>query len=430
MLIKLNAGLDIALGAVPQGPVADAPAVSEVAIVGPDYTDLRFSVTVTEGTRVKLGETLLTHRKYPELRFTSPGSGVVSAIKRGARRRLMSVVIALDGADEVEFPAFSDAALGSLPLGDINESLLASGLWTSFRARPYNRVPNPGTRPRAIFVTAIDTSPGAPDPIAVITAQPDAFSSGLSVISRLSETRTYLCKSPGSPVPEIATDSLVTAEFQGRHPAGLPGTHMHCLEPIPERHDLWHIGYQDVIAIGKLFRTGCLWTERIVAVSGPGLQPSRLLRTRIGASLQQLLRNESTDTHRVVSGDLLSGRQATANTGYLGRYHHQISLLPEVAGQAAVSRDAKDNGQEITTALHGRPSGMLSVEAFERVWPLETPPIPLLRALLIRDAETAIKLGCLGLAEDDLALCSYVCPAKYDYGAALRATLHEIERGT
>jgi Na+-transporting NADH:ubiquinone oxidoreductase subunit A len=132
---------------------------------------------------------------------------------------------------------------------------------------------------------------------------------------------------------------------------------------------------------------------------------------------------------RIVSGDLLSGRQATLMTAYLGRYHQQISLLPEIAAEAAVSHGPNNKGRNITTATHGWPAGMLAVEAFDRVWPMQTPPIPLLRALLMKDTEAAIQLGCLGLAEEDLALCSYVCPAKYDYGAALRETLREIRRG-
>ncbi len=428
MLIKLTAGLDLDLGEGPRGPVQDRPSVSQVALVGPDYQDVRFSVTVTEGARVKLGETVFTHRKYPELCFTAPGAGVIKSVNRGARRRLMSVVIALDGDEEVQFPSFSAEALGSLSHDDINKSLLASGLWTSFRTRPYNRIPDPGTGPRAIFVTAMDTRPGAPDPVTVITEQSEAFRDGLSIINRLSIERTYLCKVPGSPVPGLDAEGLVIAEFQGPHPAGLPGTHVHYLEPVTDRADLWHIGYQDVVAIGKLFRTGRLWTERVVALSGPVFEQSRLVRTRIGASLREVLTEETVANCRIVSGDLLSGRQATLMTAYLGRYHQQISVLPEITRQAAVSRSSNNKGRAITTATHGRPSGMLVVEAFDRVWPLSTPPIPLLRALLIKDTEAAIQLGCLGLAEEDLALCSYVCPAKYDYGAALRATLHEIQR--
>jgi len=428
MLIKLKAGLDLDLGTVPQGHIHKGLSVSQVALIGPDYQDVRFSVAATEGARVRLGETLFTHRRYPELCFTAPGAGIVKSLNRGARRRLMSLVIALDGDEAVQFPAFSAESLDSLSSENINQSLLASGLWTSFRTRPYNRIPDPGTCPRAVFVTAIDTSPGAPDPATIIAEQSEAFRDGLSIISRFSTERTYLCTAPRSSISGLATDSMVAVEFQGPHPAGLPGTHMHYLEPVTDRTDLWHVGYQDVIAIGKLFRTGRLWTERVIALSGPGIEQPRLVRTQIGASLPEVLAEESIKNCRIVSGDLLSGRQVTPTTAYLGRYHQQISVLPEITGQAATPRGSRMHKRAITTAAHGWPSGMLMVEAFERVWPMQTPAIPLLRALLIKDTETAIKLGCLGLAEDDLALCSYVCPAKHNYGDALRETLHEIQK--
>ena len=427
MLVKIKRGLDLPIAAAAPGPAQQAPAVSSVALVGPDYMDLKPSLAVAEGERVRLGDILFTHRKHPELCFTAPGSGTILAINRGARRRLLSVVIKLEGDDAVHFPAYPSDALDKLASNIIKESLLASGLWTAFRARPYNRIPVPDASPRSIFVTAIDTNPGAANPVAVIAEQAEAFCSGLRVINRLVTDKTYLCKARSADVPSVDMDSLVTVEFQGPHPAGLPGTHMHYLAPVTDQADLWHIGCQDVIAIGKLFRTGRLWTERIVAVGGPGIKNPRLVRTRSGANLDELLNGEQLNNCRVISGSVLSGRQATRQTAHLGRYHQQISVLPEVDYPDLAAPRAGQH-RAMTTAIHGWPSGMLTVEAFDRVWPLHIPAIPLLRALLIKDTDTAVALGCLGLDEEDLALCSYVCPAKYDYGSALRATLNEIER--
>jgi Na+-transporting NADH:ubiquinone oxidoreductase subunit A len=424
MLIKINAGLDLDPGTTARAPIDQAPPVNQVALIGPDYTDARFKLMVTEGARVRVGDTLMTHRKYPELRFTAPGAGTVRAVQRGARRRLMSIVIDLHGDGELEFPSFSSNELNNLAFEDAHALLLESGLWTSFRTRPYNQVPVPGTRPRAVFVTAIDTAPGAPDPATIVAEQSDAFRDGLSVINRVGAERTYLCTAPRSNISMLATTGTIAAEFQGCHPAGLPGTHMHFIEPVSDQAVAWHIGYQDVIAIGKLFRSGRLWTERVVTIYEPQHQRSRLLRTRAGASLEQLLSAHDTDGCRIVSGDLLSGRQAMATTAYLGRYDRQVSVLPEFRH----SRRSSQHSAAMTTAQHGPPSGMLAVEVFERVWPFPAPPIALLRALLINDAETAVRLGCLGLAEEDLALCSYVCPAKHDYGGALRSTLRLIQR--
>jgi len=436
MLIKLKRGLDLSLTGEPEQAIYPAPALGAAALIGADYVDLTHTLAVAEGERVRLGQTLFTDRRDSEICYTAPGSGYVQAINRGARRHLASVVIKLDGDDAEEFPAHTLESLANLPSETVTEILLRSGLWTAFRARPYGRVPLPDRLPQALFVTAMDTNPLAPDPAMVIADHTENFRYGLTVLSRLATDTTFLCKSPSTNLPVPAVDGLVMAEFQDPHPAGLPGTHIHCLT-ADDTEPAWYVGYQDVIAVGKLFLTGRLWPERIVALGGPGIARPRLLRARIGASLDELLSGEIEPNCRVISGSALSGRRATLTTAYLGRYHQQVTVLPELEDRAAarpgllsmlMGRDR--TSRRIDTALNGWPSGMLPLEAFERVWPLRIPPAPLLRALLVRDVETARALGCLSLDEEDLALCSYVCPAKYDYGSALRATLRAIERST
>jgi len=434
MLIKLKRGLDLPIAGAPEQIIHPAPQLSTVALMGADYVDLKHSLSVTEGERVRLGQTLFTDRRYSEIRYTAPGSGHVRAINRGAQRRLSSVVIELDGNDAETFPAHATESLGDLASDTIKDMLLRSGLWTAFRARPYDRIPPPDRLPHALFVTAMDTNPLAADPAVIIAEHAEDFRHGLTVLSRLATDKTYLCKSPSTSLPAPAVDGPVIAEFQGPHPAGLPGTHIHYLATASEQPENWHVGYQDVIAIGKLFLTGQLWPDRIVALCGPGIARPRLLRARIGANLDELLSGESKPNCRVISGSVFAGRRTTLTAAHLGRYHQQVTVLPEVADHQArpgllsrlIGRDGSSSA--INTAVNGWPSGMLPVEAFERVWPLQIPPTPLLRALLVRDVETARALGCLALDEEDLALCTYVCPAKYDYGSALRATLRAIER--
>jgi len=433
MLIKLKRGFDLPIAGAPEQIIHSAPQLSTVALMGADYVDVKHSLAVAEGDRVRLGQTLFTDRRYSEIRYTAPGSGYVRAIYRGAKKRLASIILELDGDDAEAFPAHESQSLADLSADTVKEILLRSGLWTAFRARPYGRIPTPNRLPHAIFITAMDTNPLSGDPIVVIAEHADDFRHGLIVLSRLATDKTYLCKSPSMTFSEPAVQGLVTAEFQGPHPAGLPGTHIHCLA-TDSAEPAWYVGYQDVIAIGKLFLTGQLWTERIVALGGPGLARPRLVRARIGASLDELLSGDSKANCRVISGSVLSGRRATRTAAHLGRYHQQVTVLPEVAGPGpgllSTFRDRGRASRPIDAAVNGLPSGMLPVEAFERVWPLQIPPVPLLRALLVRDVETARTLGCLTLDEEDLALCSYVCPAKYDYGSALRATLRAIEQST
>ena len=357
------------------------------------------------------------------------------AIHRGAKRRLASIVIALEGDDaetQAEpFPAEGVESLAGLSPDTVRERLLRSGLWTALRARPYARVAEPDALPRALFVTAMDTNPLAGDPTVVLAEHTQAFDHGLTVLSRLATT--YVCKSPSLNLAVPASAEVVVAEFEGPHPAGLPGTHIQCLAP-GRAEPAWYIGYQDVIAIGKLFVTGKLWSERIVALGGPGMTHPRLVRTRPGASLDDLVSGGTKTDCRIISGSVLSGRRITPTAAHRGRYHQQVTVLPEVAaddtrpGLLSLLTNRRNSSRPLDTAVNGWPGGMLPVEAFERVWPLRTPPVPLLRALLVRDAELARALGCLDLSEEDLSLCSYVCPAKYDYGSALRATLRAIER--
>jgi len=433
MLIKLKRGFDLPMTGAPEQVIHPAPPLRTVALVGADYIDLKHSLAVVEGERVRLGQTLCSDRRYSEVRYTAPGSGYVRAINRGAKRRLASIVLELDGDEAETFPAHESQDLANLTVSTVTGILLRSGLWTAFRARPYGRVPPPNVLPRALFITALDTNPLAVDPAVVIAEHAEDFSHGIKVLSRLAIDRTYLCKSPATNLVAPAVEGLVTAEFQGPHPAGLPGTHIHRLASGNDV-SAWYVGYQDVIAVGKLFLTGRLWPERIVALGGPGLARPRLVRARIGASLDELLSGESVADCRVISGSVLSGRRATQAATHLGRYHQQVTVLPEIAsrntapGLLARLMNRNRESRPVDTAVNGLPSGMLPLETFERVWPLEIPPSPLLRALLVRDVETARALGCLALDEEDLALCSYVCPAKYDYGSALRETLRAIER--
>ncbi len=436
MRFQLNNGLDIPVDGAPGTAVAPIADPVRVALVGADYGELRPSMMVAEGDRVRAGETLFSDRRNPEIRFAAPGSGVVRLIRWGPRRRLDSVVIDLNDDPPLKFQCFSGASLASLPGEIVRERLLESGQWVAFRGRPFERIPPPDIAPRAIFVTAIDTNPLAPDPFVAISEHAEDFRRGVIVISRLTQGRTYVCTAGGRSAPMPELPDVLQAEFDGPHPAGLPGTHIHALENrIGDIPDIWHIGYQDVIAIGQLFTIGYASPHRLVAICGPGARSPRLVRIRIGAELSGLLQNETKSACRLISGSVLSGHRLP---GFLGRYHNQVTVLPHTQSAATMVRQVarmvlRGNlglGRAESSAMHGWRSGMLPLECFDRVWPFRVPPAALLRALLVGDVDNAIELGCQGLAEEDLALCTYVCAAKRDYGLALRRTLRDIERLT
>lgn len=412
MKIRIKRGLDLKIPGAPAQVLDAGGSVRTAALVGPDYERLAPALSVEQDAEVRRGETLFTDRGDPAVRYTAPVSGRVLAIHRGARRRLLSVVIEIDDRiDALHFPAHARDELQSLPAETVRARLLESGLWTAFRSRPLERVPRSSAAPAAIFVTAVDTNPHAVDPSIVIAPRADAFTAGVAVITRLGAP-TFVCARAAAMPPLAGADAEVV-EFVGPHPAGLVGTHMLRLAPASAGREVWHIGYQDVVAIGELFVTGRLDTCRVVALGGPAVRRPRLLQTNLGASLDDLIAGEVEAGARIVSGSLLSGRAVTAETAYLGRYATQVSAIADPRDSTGVS----------STALNGYGSGMLAVESLERVWPHRTPVLPLLRALLVGDVETAESLGALSLAEEDLALCAYLCPAKLDYAAALRSML-------
>ncbi len=436
-MIHIRKGLDIPLSGSPQLQLADVPAVRHVALMGRDYLGMKPTLLVAEGDRVALGQPLFADKKHPQILYTAPGAGKVVAIKRGERRVFQALVIELSESAEESFSLRAEQ-------GELEKTLLASGLWTSFRTRPYSKVPVPGTRPAAIFVTAIDTNPLAADPQLVISARGKEFTTGLQIVHQLTDGATYLCKSPQL---QLQVPSGITpCDFYGVHPAGLVGTHIHLLEKVNQQRVVWHIGYQDVIAIGHLFLTGRLLSERIISLAGPGVKEPRLVRTRIGACLSELTAGQlHAGEQRVISGSVLSGHRAAAADDYLGRYHNQVSVLPEGRQRELLGWSLPGFGKfslkrvfasslltrklfRLTTSTNGSLRAMVPIGAFEKVMPLNVKATWLLRSLLTLDTDLAQQLGCLELDEEDLALCSFVCPGKIDYGSFLRQTLQKIEQ--
>lgn len=445
-MIKITKGLDIPIAGVPDQQRIDDVTVTRVAIKGDDYPGLRPSMAVQEGERVLKGQLLFEDKKIPGVRFTAPASGIVSAIHRGERRVLQSVVIDIEGDEAVSFPRFASDELATLSRETVETQLIASGLWTALRTRPFSKSPAPGTQPAAIFVTAMDTNPLAADPQPIILARREAFDAGLTLLARLTEGKVHVCQASGGKLGGHPCGQVTFNQFSGPHPAGLAGTHIHFLEPVSLEKQVWHLNYQDVIAIGKLFLEGELWTERVIALGGPQVRQPRLLRTRLGASLDELVNNELLEgENRVLSGSVLNGTQAVGAQAFLGRFHLQVSVLKEgrekaLLGWVAPGRDKfsitrttighflKRKLFNFSTDTHGGARAMVPIGSYERVMPLDILPTILLRDLLAGDSDSAQALGCLELDEEDLALCTYVCPGKYEYGPVLRRVLTQIEQ--
>ncbi|MGV3001387.1 Na(+)-translocating NADH-quinone reductase subunit A [Vibrio sp.] len=444
-MITIKKGLDLPIAGVPAQVINDGKSIKTVALLGEEYVGMRPTMHVRVDDEVKKGQVLFVDKKNPGVQYTSPASGKVIEVNRGAKRVLQSVVIEVSGSDQVTFESYTANQLAKLDREAVKTQLVDSGMWTALRTRPFSKVPAIDSTTQAIFVTAMDTNPLAADPAVIINEQAEAFTAGLDLLSVLTDGKVYVCKAPTT-LPQSSQPNVEEHVFAGVHPAGLAGTHMHHLYPVNLENVAWSLNYQDVIAFGKLFLTGEIYTDRVVSLAGPAIKEPRLVRTCIGANLEDLTEGEILPGEaRVISGSVLSGTTASGPHAYLGRYHTQVSVLHEgrekelfgwampgahkfSVTRAFLSHLFPNRVFNMTTTTNGSDRSMVPIGNYERVMPLDIEPTLLLRDICAGDSDSAQRLGVLELDEEDLALCTFVCPGKYEYGDLLRDCLDKIEK--
>jgi Na+-transporting NADH:ubiquinone oxidoreductase subunit A len=445
-MIRIKRGLDLPIAGAPRQAVEPGPGVRSVAVLGGEYVGMKPTMEVWEGDRVRKGQLLFTDKKTEGVRYTAPAAGTVRAIHRGRKRVLQSVVIDVDAEeDEETFSSFASDELDRLSRDQVRDQLVESGEWTLLRTRPFGKVPELDGQPNSIFVTAMDSNPLAPDPALVITEHEQAFRDGLTVLGKLTEGPVWVCRRPQDGAPLFGGGQIREESFAGPHPAGNAGTHIHFLDPVGPFKTVWTIGYQSVIAIGYLFTTGRLYTDRVISLAGPQVKDPRLLRTRVGASLEELTEGQLHEgENRLISGSVFSGHHGRGALAFLGRMVNQVSVLREGRERhflgylsPGVERHSVKNiylsrlipGKKLpfTTTTNGSERAMVPVGSYEEVMPLDILPTQLLRSLIVGDTDSAQALGALELVEEDLALCTYACPGKYEYGPILRDNLSTIE---
>lgn len=444
-MITIKKGLNLPITGEPAKEISEHTP-THVALIGYDYIGMRPTMHVKEGDTVAKGQVVFEDKKRVGVKYTAPVSGKVVAINRGERRVFESLVIEASQGDEITFKAHAKDALAKLSCKEVITQLNDAGEWTAFRTRPFSRTPELDSTPSAIFVTATDTNPLCADPADIINANIEDFNNGLTVISILSP-KTLVCHGKTSPTKVANTVGSVEYHgFDGVHPAGNAGTHIHFLHPLARGVTVWTIGYQDVIAIGKLFTTGKIHTERTISLAGTVVSKPRLIKTHRGADLNALTQGELTgNDNRIISGSVLSGRKASGMVAYLGRFHNQVSVLAEGRERPAmhfftlganrfstlpiyISQFFKNKKYAFTTTTNGSPRAMVPIGSYETIMPQDYLPTQLLRSLIIGDIVEAVELGALELDEEDLALCTFVSPGKYEFGDILRDNLTRIEQ--
>ena len=443
-MIKIKKGLNLPIEGTPEQKVHQGPKVSKVALIGDDVVGMKPTMEVQIGDKVKVGQLLYTDKKTEGVRYTSPASGEVVEINRGARRAFQSVVIKVEGDDHQDFESYKGSELSGYKDADVRALLLESGMWPSLRRRPFSKAARPDETPSSIFVTAIDTHPLAADPAIVIKEQETAFKNGLKVLGKIA--KVHLCTEASSTVVGADVENVSETKFSGPHPAGLAGTHIHHLDPVGENKFVWYINYQEVIAVGKLFETGKLLTDRVVALAGPVARNPRLIKTRVGASIDELIKGETfeADEIRPVSGSVFAGREARGPFAYLGRFHNQISLLKEGKEREFLGWHSPGLNKfsvkpiylsafsskkfAMNTNKNGSLRAIVPIGSYEKVMPLDILPTYFIRTIMARNTDMAVKLGALELDEEDVALCTFVDPGKNDFGPVLRENLETIEK--
>jgi Na+-transporting NADH:ubiquinone oxidoreductase subunit A len=457
----ITKGLNLPIKGQPDQVIQKGADVQRVAVVADDYPFMKAKMLVNVGDQVKRGQRLFEDRKNAGVFFTAPGAGEIIEINRGERRKLISVVIQLNDTecsgnltdtDYHSFENYQSKAVDQYSADEVRSLLIESGLWTTLRVRPMSQVPAVDAQCEVLFITAIDTHPLAAKVESVLDGKREDFKAGLQILSALCQGTLFVCQGEesdfSSEVSGLKNASLET--FVGDHPAGLVGTHIHTLYPVSRKRSAWHLGYQDVVSIGRLFQSGKIDVERVISVAGPGVLNPVLLQTRQGAEVAPLLAKNTTGSEtRWIDGSVFYGRVLnTQGEGYLGRYRQQITILLEGRERVffgwlqpggekfSVSRaffSSLMSGEygarrlfNFTTTTHGSHRAMVPIGMFEKVMPLDMMPTFLLRALVKDDLERAEALGCLELDEEDLSLCTFVSPGKEDYGPALRRTLTTI----
>lgn len=445
-MIKTSKGLDIPITGSPTQQISTGNTIRSVAVLGEDFHGMKPTLFVQVGDKVSKGQNLFEDKKIPGVLFTSPVSGIVREINRGEKRAFQSIVIDISGQDKVSFKNFLNKSISAYSAEETRKLLIESGAWTFLRTRPYSKSPAIDSTPSSIFVNAMDTNPLAANPEVVLAERMDLFNAGVEALARLG-VKVFVVTAPKTAVNVKNIAGVKHETFAGPHPAGNVGTHIHHLDPVSAMKTVWHVNYQDTIAIGNLFKHGEILSEKVVAISGPEAKNPRLVRTIRGANLSELTNDEakSTSQVRTVSGSVLGGRTAAGPLNYLGQFHSQVTLLKEghhrefLGWQSPgfnkfsiknvfLSKLMPGKKFAFDTNTNGSHRAIVPIGSFEAVMPLDILPTQLLRYLMVQRVDMAVNLGVLELDEEDLALCTFVDPCKNEYGPVLRKNLETIEK--
>lgn len=443
-LIKLRKGLDINLKGKAAAEVVAVKEPGFYALCPDDFTGVTPKVVVKEQEYVMAGGPLFINKNHPEVQFVSPVSGVVTSVERGARRKVLSITV--EAAQEQDYEEFGKEDVSKMDAVSVKAALLKSGMFAFIKQRPYDIVADPTVAPRAIFVSAFDTNPLAPDFELALKGEEANFQTGLDALAKIA--KTYLSISVNQKAAALTQAKNVTLTvFDGPHPAGNVGVQINNIAPINKGETVWTIDPQAVIFIGRLFNTGHVDLTRLVAVTGSEVKKPSYCKLKVGALLTNVFAgNVSTDKNlRYISGNVLTGKQITAN-GFLGAFHSQVTVIPEgddvheMLGWIMPRFDQFSTSHSYFSWLMGKKEytldarvkggerHMIMSNEYDRVLPMDIMPEYLIKAIIAGDIDRMEALGIYEVAPEDFALCEFVCSSKMELQRIVREGLDMLRR--
>lgn len=431
--IKLRKGLDIKLTGKAEARLEVAPMAKSYAVSPLDYENVTPKLLVKVGDKVEAGSALFFDKNNPRILFTSPVSGVVSAINRGEKRKLLSVAVEPDQAQQAKEIKVVNPAKAER--SEIVEMLLESGLWTRIVERPYGIIANPDATPKAIFVSAFDSAPLAPDYNFVLKEEKANVEAGLALLARLTNGKVHLSARKGAEGYMESIKGVEYRTFEGKHPVGNVGVQIHHIDRIAKGDIVWTVNIQDVAIIGRFINTGKLDMSKTIAVAGSEVEKPCYKRIISGAAVESIVGKVSNKV-RIISGDVLTG-VTTAADGYISANANMLTLIPEgdvyeLLGWAmprthrfSVSRAyfswlSPNKEYKLDTNLNGGERPFVVTGLYEEYLPMDVYVSYLLKAILVKDLDKMENLGLYEVLPEDLALCEFVDPSKIEMQQIVR----------
>lgn len=442
--IKLRKGLDIRMKGKADNILIPEERPGKYGLKPVDFPGLVPKMSVRPGDKVKAGSPLFYDKQRPAVIFTSPVSGVVQEVVRGEKRKILEVVVEAEGD---LYEDFGKADPEALDREAVKEKILAAGLWPAIRQRPYNIVANPEDSPKSIFVSGFDSAPLAADYDFIIEQLPEEdYSTGLKVLKSLTDGKVHLGLSSKTVSETLKKSSGVEIHyFSGPHPAGNVGVQIHHIDPVNKGEAVWYVNLQDVVTLGRLFNKGEYRPERIIAVAGAEVKKPRYHRTRTGAEISTIIKdNIAGDNVRYISGNVLTGT-AVKPVGFLGFYDSTLTVITEGnyyeffgwimpgLNKFSFSRTfltwlMPGRKYSLDTNMHGGDRAFVVTGYYEKVLPMDIYPMHLLKAILAEDIDRMEQLGIYEVAAEDFALCEFICPSKVEVQSIIRKGLDMMVR--